>query len=147
MPSFSRIVGGICLLMALYAFQVLSGELPRGLGLMLLGLALIVAEAFKYRASVLSGIGGHRCSGDGVHHPVRQRCARPSKSPASSLPAVAFAAGAVLLATVAYFAHSRRQPVVTGVEQLLQATAVALTDFSQRGTVRVLRRNVDCGYP
>ncbi len=50
------IVGVICVLLALYAFQVLSVNFA-GLGLMLVGLALIVAEAFVPAYGAL-GIGG-----------------------------------------------------------------------------------------
>lgn len=129
------IVGGICLLMALYAFQVLSVNFA-GLGLMLLGLALIVAEAFVPSFGAL-GIGGIAALVMGSII-LFDRDVPGFQIARELIAAVAFAAGAVMLITVTYFAHSRRQPVVTGVEQLLQATAVALTDFSQRGTVRVL---------
>src|SRR5262249_14593345 len=50
------VVGAIALLLALYAFQVLSVNYA-GLGLILLGIALIVAEAFAPSFGAL-GIGG-----------------------------------------------------------------------------------------
>ena len=50
------VVGAISLLLALYAFQVLSVNYA-GLGLMILGLALIVAEAFSPSFGAL-GLGG-----------------------------------------------------------------------------------------
>src|SRR5690606_22207264 len=50
------VVGGICLLLALYAFQVLSVNYA-GLALMVLGIALIIAEAFSPSFGAL-GLGG-----------------------------------------------------------------------------------------
>ena len=50
------VVGGICLLLALYAFQVLPINFA-GLGLIILGIAFMVAEAFMPSFGAL-GIGG-----------------------------------------------------------------------------------------
>src|SRR5690606_21239697 len=50
------VVGAVCLLLALYAFQILSVNYAC-LALMTLGIALIVAEAFVPRCAAL-GIGG-----------------------------------------------------------------------------------------
>src|SRR5699024_9445301 len=51
-----RVVGGICLLIALYAFQILPISYA-GLGLIILGVALMVAEAFAPSFGIL-GLGG-----------------------------------------------------------------------------------------
>ena len=49
--------------------------------------------------------------------------------------ALAGALVALLIAT--YFARSRRRPVVTGTEQLLDELATAMSDFERTGPVRV----------
>ena len=128
------VVGAICLVLALYAFQVLSVNYA-GLGLILLGLALIVAEAFSPSFGVL-GIGGVAAfvigsvilfdtdvPGFGIAQPL--------------IAGVGLSAAVLMLITVSYFTRSRRKPVVTGVEQMLQEPAVALADFSATGLVRI----------
>jgi membrane-bound serine protease (ClpP class) len=129
------IVGVICLLVALYAFQVLSVSYA-GLGLMLLGLVLIVAEAFVPAYGAL-GTGG--IASLVIGSIVLWDNEAPGFQIARGLlAAVAFAAGVAMLITVSYFARARRMPVVTGVEQLLEETAVALTDFSHSGPVQIV---------
>jgi membrane-bound serine protease (ClpP class) len=129
------IVGVICLLLALYAFQVLSVNFA-GLGLMLVGLALIVAEAFLPTYGSL-GIGGVAALVIGSI--VLWDNDVPGFHIARGLLAgVAFAAGVAMLITITYFARARRAPVVTGVEQLLREPAVALADFTQSGPVQIV---------
>jgi membrane-bound serine protease (ClpP class) len=129
------IVGVICLLLALYAFQVLSVSYT-GLGLMLLGLVLIVAEAFVPAFGAL-GTGG--IASLVIGSVVLWDNEVPGFQIARGLLAgVTFAAGVAMLITVSYFARSRRMPVVTGVEQLLEETAVALADFSHSGPVQIV---------
>jgi membrane-bound serine protease (ClpP class) len=128
------IFGAICLLLALYAFQVLSVNYA-GLGLMLLGLALIVAEAFFPTFGSL-GIGGIAAFVFGSIILLDKDV--PGFQIARELiGGVAFGASVIMLMMVIYFARSRRQPVVTGVEQMLREPAVALADFSQSGPVRI----------
>src|SRR5690606_39424927 len=50
---------------------------------------------------------------------------------------VALAGGVVVLLTATYFARSHRRPVATGVQQLLQETAVAMESFERTGLVRI----------
>jgi membrane-bound serine protease (ClpP class) len=50
---------------------------------------------------------------------------------------VATAGGILTLVTATYFARSRRRPVVTGVEQLLHESAIAIADFDEAGPVRL----------
>ncbi len=129
------IVGVICILLALYAFQVLSVSYT-GLGLMLLGLVLIVAEAFVPAFGAL-GTGG--IAALVIGSVVLWDNEVPGFQIARGLLAgITFAAGVAMLITVSYFARSRRMPVVTGVEQLLEETAVALADFSQSGPVQIV---------
>ncbi len=128
------VVGAIALLLALYAFQVLAVNYA-GLGLMLLGVALIVAEAFAPSFGSL-GLGGV------VAFVIGSIILMDTNAPGFTIArgliggiAVAGALVALLIST--YFSRSRKRPVVTGAEQLLREPAVAMTDFERTGPVRV----------
>ncbi len=127
------VVGGICLLLALYAFQVLPISYT-GLGLILLGTALMVAEAFAPGFGVL-GLGGLAAfvigsvilfdaegAGFGVAWPLIATTTAMS---------AAFFFGVVYLAL-----RARRRVVVSGAEELIGSHGEALEDFAQ-GTGRV----------
>jgi membrane-bound serine protease (ClpP class) len=127
------VIGGICLLLALYAFQVLPISYA-GLGLLLLGAALMVAEAFAPGFGVL-GLGGLAAfvigsiilfdvEGVGVAWPLIAATAAVS---------AAFFFGVVYLAL-----RARRRVVVSGAEELIGSRGEALEDFAQGiGRVRV----------
>lgn len=128
------VVGGICLLLALYAFQVLSVNYA-GLALMVLGIALIIAEAFSPSFGAL-GLGGI------VAFVIGSIILMDSEVPGfqiarSLIGGVAAAGAVVLFFLVSYFTRSRRRPVATGVEQLLAERVVALSDFDKNGLVRL----------
>lgn len=128
------VVGGICLLLALYAFQVLSVNYA-GLALMLLGLALVVAEAFAPSFGAL-GIGG--IAAFVIGSIILMDTGVPGFQIARSLIAGMALGGALLAMLIAtYFTRSRRRPVVTGAEQLLDECATAMSDFERSGPVRV----------
>jgi membrane-bound serine protease (ClpP class) len=128
------VVGAICLLLALYAFQVLSVNYA-GLGLMLLGLALLVGEGFVPGFGVL-GIGG--IAAFVIGSIILLDTGVPGFEIARSLIAgMAFAGALLALLIATYFARSRKRPVVTGAEQLLDESAIALGDFERAGPVRV----------
>lgn len=128
------VVGGICLLLALYAFQVLSVNYA-GLALMLLGISLIIAEAFAPSFGAL-GLGGI------IAFVIGSVILMDSDVPGfqiarSLIGGIAAAGGVVMLFMVSYFARARRRPVKTGVEQLLSERVVALKDFERDGPVRM----------
>lgn len=128
------VVGGISLILALYAFQVLSVNYA-GLALMALGVALIVGEAFAPSFGVL-GIGGIIAFVFGSIILMDNEV--PGFQIATSLiGAIATAGGVVMLTMVMYFARSRRTPVTTGREQLLREQPIALTDFTSAGQVKL----------
>jgi len=128
------VVGGISLLLALYAFQVLSVNYA-GLALMILGVALIVAEAFAPSFGAL-GLGG--IIAFVIGSVILMDTEVPGFGIARALiGGIATAGAAVMLLTVTYLTRSRRKPVVTGAEQLLKESAVALEDFDESGPVRV----------
>ncbi|HEY4369009.1 MAG TPA: nodulation protein NfeD [Steroidobacteraceae bacterium] len=128
------VVGAISLLLALYAFQVLSVNYA-GLGLMLLGIALIVAEAFvpSFGSLGLGGIvafivGSIILMDTGV--PGFQ-IARPL------IGGMALAGALIVMLMGSYFVRSRRRPVVTGASQMLSEPAMAIADFERSGQVRI----------
>ena len=128
------VVGAIALLLALYAFQVLSVNYA-GLGLIALGLILIVAEAFSPSFGAL-GLGGIAAFVFGsvilMDSDVPEfQIARPL------IGGVALGAGLLLLITVLLLSRSRQRPVQTGTEQLLREPVFALESFKQSGNVRV----------
>lgn len=128
------VVGAISLLLALYAFQILPVNYA-GLGLMILGLALITAEAFAPSFGVL-GVGG--IAAFVVGSIILMDTKVPGFQVARALiGGVALTGGLVFLLTAGFLVRARKQRVVTGPEQLLQETAVALEDFERTGMVRL----------
>ena len=128
------VVGAICLLLALYAFQVLSVNYA-GLGLMILGLALIIAEAFAPSFGVL-GLGGIIAFVFGSI--ILLDTEVPGFQVARGvIGGVAFAGALTVLMTAMFFARSRRKPVETGAQQLLREPAVAIESFDKTGFVRI----------
>jgi membrane-bound serine protease (ClpP class) len=128
------VTGAICLLLALYSFQVLSVNYA-GLALILLGVVLIAAEGFIGSFGAL-GVGGIVAFVTGSILLLDRSVpgfaiARPL------IGAMGFIGGLVALGIVTYAVRARARPVVTGVEQLLGETAVAVDDFAQSGMVRV----------
>lgn len=127
---FPGVIGGICLILALFAFQVLSVNYA-GLALILLGLAFIVGEAFLPSFGIL-GIGGvvafvvgSIILMDGTHQMV-------------SLPLIggtAAVAAGFLLWAMTRFIGLRKRRAVSGVEQMTKEKAVALDNFGAEGTV------------
>jgi membrane-bound serine protease (ClpP class) len=128
------IVGAISLLLALYAFQVLSVNYA-GLGLVLLGIGLIVAEAFAPSFGAL-GLGG--IVAFVVGSIILMDTDVPGFRVATSLiGGVALGGALLVLLTVMFFARSRHKSVETGVEQLLHQPARALSDFDRSGYVHI----------
>jgi membrane-bound serine protease (ClpP class) len=120
------VVGGICLLLALFALQMLPVNYA-GLALILLGIAFLVAEAFLPSFGAL-GIGGIVAFATGAVLLI------DSDSPGFGIPleliAIATAVSAVFVLMVAGMAaRARRRPVVSGVSTLLGTTAEVI-EFS-----------------
>ena len=128
------VVGAIAILLALYAFQVLSVNYA-GLALIVLGIVLMIAEAFAPSFGVL-GVGGVLAFVIGSV--ILMDTEAPGFQIAGPLiGGMALAGALVTLLMASYFVRSRRTPVVTGVDQLLSERAVALTDFDRNGPVRI----------
>jgi len=128
------VVGAICLLLALFAFQVLSVNYA-GLALIALGVILIVAESFVPSFGAL-GLGGIVAFVIGSVMLLDREV--PGFSVAWQLIAAMALAGAlVMLAIVSFAVRARRRPVVSGAEGLTREFAEAVEDFDRQGLVRV----------
>lgn len=126
------VVGAICLLLALYAFQVLPVNYA-GMGLMLLGIVLMAAEAFAPSFGAL-GIGGVLAFVIGSIILIDTDApgfvvSRPL------IGALALFSGLLVMSIIYFAMKSHRSPVQTGVEGMLGALAEAREDFSDTGMV------------
>ncbi len=127
------VVGAISLLLALFAFQVLSVNYA-GLALIALGVLLIVAESFVPSFGAL-GIGGI------VSFVMGSVMLLDSGTPGFSIAwqligGMGLAGALVLLAIVSFAVRARRRPVVSGAEGLLRESAEAVEAFEREGLVR-----------
>ena len=127
-------VGGICLLLALYSFQLLPVNYA-GMALILLGIALMVGEAFQPSFGVL-GIGGV------VAFVIGSIILMDTEAPGFGIDLAVigtFALASVLVFVVAVgmALRARKRPVVSGVEQLVGGTATVMEDFDREGRVRI----------
>jgi membrane-bound serine protease (ClpP class) len=125
-------IGVICLLLALFAFQVLPINYA-GLALILVGLGLIVGEAFMPSFGIL-GTGGI------VAFVIGSVILLDADNLQVSLPLIGGVAGLaalLMLWVMTRFVGLRRSPVRTGHEELVGAEAVALKDFEGPGHVRL----------
>ncbi|MDN5862352.1 MAG: nodulation protein NfeD, partial [Salinisphaera sp.] len=128
------VVGAICLLVALFAFQILPVNYT-GLALLLLGVALMVAEAFAPSFGAL-GLGG--IAAFVIGSILFMDTDVPGyRLPIAIIAAVATACGLLLFLMLWLFARARRKPVATGREGLVGARAEALEAFAAQGFVRV----------
>ena len=126
------VVGAICLLLALFAFQILPVNYA-GLALILLGVMLIVAEAFVPSFGTL-GLGGIAAFVFGSI--ILLDTDIPGMAIARALiGGVALTASTLLLAMVYLLMRIRRKPAVSGIESMLGTVAEALEDFDKTGTV------------
>lgn len=128
------VIGGICLLLALYAFQVLPISYA-GLGLILLGIGFMVAEAFVPSFGIL-GIGGIIAFFIGsvilMDTDVEGYTVAWLLIAAVTAVTAAFSIGVVFAALKA-----RRRRVVSGREEMLGSIGEALEDFKDSGRIRV----------
>jgi membrane-bound serine protease (ClpP class) len=126
------VVGAICLLLALFAFQILPVNYA-GLALILLGVILIIAEALVPSFGTL-GFGGIAAFVFGSI--ILLDSDVPGMAIARALiGSVAFTASTLLLAMVYLLMRIRRKPAVSGVESMLGTIAEALEDFDSNGAV------------
>lgn len=128
------VLGGIALLLALYAFQALPISYA-GLGLILLGMAFMIAEAFVASFGIL-GIGGV------IAFVVGSIMLFDTDTPAFQLSLQLIAGFAIvslllLIGLITMLMRSRRRPVTSGADTLIGSQAEALYDFTGQGQVRL----------
>jgi len=127
-------IGAIALLLALYAFQLLPINYA-GMALILLGIALMVAEAFEPSFGVL-GIGGIIAFVFGSI--ILMDTSAPGFDIDLSIIIAFTAISALLLIFIVGMAlKARRKPVVSGLEELIGAKATVLADFDVQGPVLI----------
>jgi membrane-bound serine protease (ClpP class) len=130
---FPGVVGAISLLVALFAFQILSVNYA-GLALVAVGVGMIVAEFFFPTFGSL-GLGGL------IAFVVGSLILFDTDIPGMNigLPVIAAVAtvGGLAIAALAWLAsRSLRRPVVTGVQTMVGSTAEALETFMDKGKIR-----------
>lgn len=131
-------VGAICLLLALYAFQLLPINYA-GMGLILLGVALMVAEAFAPSFGML-GIGGV------IAFVIGSIILMDTEAPGfgidiSVIITFALASAFISVFVIGMAMKARRRPVVSGMEELIGAEATVINDFDHNGSVIIHGEN------
>jgi membrane-bound serine protease (ClpP class) len=127
------VAGSVCLLIALFAFQILSVNYA-GLALVVLGTAMIISEFFFPTYGSL-GVGGL------IAFVVGSLILFDTDVPGMNVgrPLIgAFATmGGLMIAGIVYLAtRSMRRPVATGTQSMIGETAEVVADFTGRGRVR-----------
>ena len=127
-------MGAICLILALFAFQVLPVNYA-GVALILLGILFMVGEVFMPSFGAL-GVGGvvafivgsiilfRDTGGDyGVSLPL--------------IGSLALVSAGFFLGVVGMAVRARQRPVVTGEEEMIGAVGEALEGFSDTGRIHI----------
>ena len=127
------VAGSICLLIALFAFQILSVNYA-GLALVVLGVGMIIAEFFFPTYGSL-GVGGLLAFVVGSL--ILFDSDVPGLRVGRPLIAAFATAGGLGVAGIVYLAtRNARRPVATGAQAMVGASAEVLADFTGRGHVR-----------
>jgi|SoiMethySBSTD1v2_1073268.scaffolds.fasta_scaffold03821_18 membrane-bound serine protease (ClpP class) len=128
------VLGGICLLMALFAFSVLPIDYA-GVALVLLGIALMASEAFVTSFGIL-GLGGIVAFVIGSIIMFEPGSSNFGLSISVIVASTLVSAGLLLL-TLTMLVRSRRRAVVTGGAALIGATASVIEWTEGEGRVRL----------
>ncbi|HLY51401.1 MAG TPA: NfeD family protein, partial [Steroidobacteraceae bacterium] len=127
------VVGSICLLIALFAFQILSVNYA-GLALVVLGSAMIVAEFF-FPAYGSLGAGG--LIAFIVGSLILFDTDVPGMQVGRPLIAALATVGGIVIAGIVFLAtRAMRHPVATGAPGMIGASAEVVEDFTGKGRVR-----------
>jgi len=131
---FPGVVGGICLLLGLFALQVMPISYA-GLALMLLGIVLMISEAFVPSFGAL-GLGGIAAFIIGSVMLI------DTDLPGYGIPWMLIVPVAVASALFSFFVagmaiKARARPVVTGAEEMIGAAGEILEDMEDEGWARI----------
>ena len=131
---FPGVVGGICLLLALFALQVMPINYV-GLALIILGIVMMISEAFIPSFGAL-GVGGI------IAFVIGSVMLIDTDVPGYGIPwalivPVAVASGLLSFFVVGMAIKARARPVVTGAEEMLGATGEILDDMEHEGWARI----------
>ncbi|HSH30571.1 MAG TPA: nodulation protein NfeD [Thiohalobacter sp.] len=132
------VVGAISLILALFALQVLPVNYA-GLGLIILGIIFMSAEAFVPSFGAL-GIGGLIAFVIGSIMLIDTDAPGYGISPAL-IATVSLTSAAFFIFVLGMVVKARERPVVSGQEQMIGALGTAREAFSDRGWVRVHGEN------
>ena len=140
------VVGGISLLLALFAFQMLPISYT-GLGLIVLGMAFLVAEVYLPTSGAL-GIGGILAFAVGAVILVEPGAAGYG-IPIALIATLACISTLFVFVIVRMAVQARRRPVVSGQSTLVDSLGEVLADFAVDGwaTVRGEIWHVRCDRP
>ncbi len=131
---FPGVVGGICLLLGLFALQVMPISYA-GLALMILGIVLMISEAFVPSFGAL-GLGGI------VAFVIGSVMLIDTDLPGYGIPWMLIVPVAVASALFSFFVagmaiKARARPVVTGAEEMIGAAGEILEDMEHEGWARI----------
>jgi len=127
------VAGSICLLIALFAFQILSVNYA-GLALVVVGTGMIIAEFFFPTYGSL-GVGG--VIAFVVGSLILFDTDVPGLSVGRPLIAAFATVGALMVGGIVYLGtRAMRHPVATGTEGMIGESAEVVADFAGKGKVR-----------
>ncbi len=128
------VIGAISLLLAMFAFSVLPVDYV-GMGLILLGLALMVAEAFAPSFGIL-GLGG--VTAFAIGSVILFKAGMPGYGvPIAVIAAGTVVTGGLVVLVLAMLLRSRRHAVVTGQEALVGSVGEVVEWTGNQGRVRI----------
>jgi membrane-bound serine protease (ClpP class) len=132
------VAGAICLLIALYALQLLPVNYA-GVALLVLGIAFMIAEVFMPAYGSL-GIGGI------IAFVIGSVMMIDTDVPGFILPwtliaAIAFLSALFIVVVVGMAMQARKRPVVSGSEEMMGAVGEVIDDFAQEGWALVHSEN------
>lgn len=129
----SGVIGVISLLLALFAFQVLDVNYA-GLALMLLGVAMMIGEAFVPSFGAL-GIGGIVAFVTGSIILMDTDVPGFGISP-TLIGAIAFFSAVTFTLVIGLAIKARKKSIVSGKEEIIGDTGVAITEINDSGRIR-----------
>jgi membrane-bound serine protease (ClpP class) len=132
------VAGAICLLIALYALQLLPVNFA-GVALLVLGIAFMIAEVFVPAYGSL-GIGGI------IAFVIGSVMMIDTDVPGFILPwpliaAIAFLSAMFIVVVVGMAMQARKRPVVSGSEEMIGAPGEVIEDFAQEGWALIHSEN------